>query len=109
MELSGKVPGALRETLRARAKELDPHGEIDLWAVHPGGRSVLDAVQAGLDLAPGKLTASRAILRQFGNMSSATVMFVLQELMQTAQAGQRGRAMAFGPGVTAETMNFHVL
>jgi predicted naringenin-chalcone synthase len=109
MELSGAVPGELRKTLRARAKELDPHRNIDLWAIHPGGRSVLDAVQAGLELAADKLTASRSILRRFGNMSSATVMFVLQELMRTAQAGQRGCAMSFGPGLTAETMNFHVL
>jgi alpha-pyrone synthase len=109
MELSGEVPGELRKTLRERAKELDPHSDIDLWAVHPGGRSILDAVQIGLELAADKLTASRAILRRFGNMSSATIMFVLQELMRTAQAGQRGCAMSFGPGLTAETMNFHVL
>jgi alpha-pyrone synthase len=109
MELSGEVPGELRKTLRAHAKELDPHSDIDLWAVHPGGRSILDAVQAGLELAADKLTASRSILRRFGNMSSATVMFVLQELLRTAQAGQRGCAMSFGPGLTAETMNFHVL
>jgi alpha-pyrone synthase len=109
MELSGEVPGELRKTLQARAKELDPHSDIDLWAVHPGGRSILDAVQAGLELAANKLAVSRSILRRFGNMSSATVMFVLQELMRTAQTGQRGCAMSFGPGLTAETMSFHVL
>jgi alpha-pyrone synthase len=109
MELSGEVPGELRKTLRERANELDPHSDIDLWAIHPGGRSILDAVQAGLELAADKLTASRSVLRRFGNMSSATVMFVLQELMRTAQAGQRGCAMSFGPGLTAETMSFHVL
>ena len=52
---------------------------------------------------------SRDILRNFGNMSSASIVFVLERLMQTAQSGQRGCAMSFGPGVTAETMLFHAI
>jgi predicted naringenin-chalcone synthase len=55
------------------------------------------------------MAASRAILSRFGNMSSATVMFVLRELMATARAGQRGCAMSFGPGLTAETLRFHAV
>jgi predicted naringenin-chalcone synthase len=47
------------------------------------------------------------VLARFGNMSSATVMFVLQRIMQLAEPGQQGCAMSFGPGVTAETMLFH--
>jgi predicted naringenin-chalcone synthase len=74
--------------------------------VHPGGRSVLDAVAYGLDLPARALDVSRAVLREHGNMSSATVMFVLQRLMARAQAGQRGCALAFGPGLSAETMRF---
>jgi alpha-pyrone synthase len=109
MELSGKIPGELRKTLRERGSELDPDRNVDLWAVHPGGRSILDAVRDGLELAPDRLAASRSVLRLFGNMSSATVMFVLKEMMRTAQPGQRGCAMAFGPGLTAETMKFHVI
>lgn len=109
MDLSSRVPSKLREALHERATDLDPGKDLDLWAVHPGGRSILDAVGEGLGLAPEKLDASRSVLRRFGNMSSATVMFVLQELMQTAQPGQRGCAMSFGPGLTAETMDFHVL
>ncbi len=109
MNLSSRVPGELRKTLRERAGELDPGRSTDLWAVHPGGRAILDAVDAGLELSPDKLAASRSILRNYGNMSSATVMFVLEQLMHTAQPGQRGCAMSFGPGLTAETMNFHVL
>jgi alpha-pyrone synthase len=109
MELSGKVPGELRKVLSARSHDLDPDHHVDLWAVHPGGRSILDAVESGLQLASDKLAVSRSVLRQFGNMSAATVMFVLQELLRTAQSGQRGCAISFGPGLTAETMNFHVL
>lgn len=109
MVLSGKVPGELRKTLHERKADLDPHRDTALWAVHPGGRSILDAVEAGLQLSPNDLAASCSILRQFGNMSSATVMFVLQEMMRTAQPGQKGCALSFGPGLTAETMKFHVL
>jgi alpha-pyrone synthase len=80
---------------------------IDLWAVHPGGRSILDAVEKGLTLSADALSASRTVLAQYGNMSSATVMFVLHEIMRRAQSDQRGCAMSFGPGLTAETMLFH--
>ena len=55
------------------------------------------------------LSCSRDILARFGNMSSATVMFVLQQVMDRAQAGQQGCAMSFGPGLTAETMLFHAV
>ncbi len=108
MLLSGKVPAALGHALGG-TELMDERDAIDLWAVHPGGRTVLDAVEKGLELPPEALTASREILSQFGNMSSATVMFVLHRLMQQAQPGQRGCAMAFGPGLTAETMRFHAV
>jgi alpha-pyrone synthase len=108
MDLSGKVPTMLRKALHEKAEMLNLDPSIDLWAVHPGGRSVLDAVEAGLSLDPKKLEASRSILHDFGNMSSATIMFVLERLIRTAQSGQNGCAMSFGPGLTAETMSFHV-
>jgi alpha-pyrone synthase len=49
------------------------------------------------------------VLSRFGNMSSATVMFVLERMMEQAKSGQHGCAMAFGPGLIAETMRFHVV
>ncbi|MGH9604073.1 MAG: type III polyketide synthase [Terracidiphilus sp.] len=110
MQLSGRVPGELRSALAEIGGQVtrgaDP-GSIDLWAVHPGGRSILDAVEQGLGLPGEALRHSRGILARFGNMSSATVVFVLEEIMRNALAGQRGCAMSFGPGVTAETMLFH--
>jgi alpha-pyrone synthase len=109
MVLSGRIPAELKKSMREHAKEFDPNGNMDLWAVHPGGRTILDAVAEGLELAPEKLAHSRSVLRRFGNMSSATVMFVLQDMMREAAPGQRGCAMSFGPGLTAETMNFHVV
>ena len=108
MLLSGQVPGELGRALHEGELMAERDG-IDLWAVHPGGRSVLDAVEAGLELPADALAASREVLSSFGNMSSATVMFVLERMMQLAQPGQRGCAMSFGPGLTAETMRFHAV
>ena len=110
MQLSGQVPAEIRRTLGELGAQItmgrDP-GAIDLWAIHPGGRTILDAVEKGLALAPDALTESRRVLANYGNMSSASVMFVLRELIERAQPGQQGCAMSFGPGVTAETMLFH--
>jgi predicted naringenin-chalcone synthase len=110
MHLSGEVPGKIGRALHESGTEItrgqDPLS-IELWAVHPGGRSILDAVEKGLGLRADALGCSRDILARYGNMSSATVMFVLQQIMQQAQPGQPGCAMSFGPGLTAETMLFH--
>jgi predicted naringenin-chalcone synthase len=108
MLLSGRVPGELGRALHEGELMAERDG-IDLWAVHPGGRSILDAVEKGLELPADALSASREVLSSFGNMSSATVMFVLQKLMEQALPGQRGCAMSFGPGLTAETMRFHAV
>jgi predicted naringenin-chalcone synthase len=108
MLLSGQVPAELGRALH-EGQLLHERDDIDLWAVHPGGRSILDAVENGLELPADALAASREVLSSFGNMSSATVMFVLELIMQRAQPGQRGCAMSFGPGLTAETMRFHVV
>jgi predicted naringenin-chalcone synthase len=110
MQLSGKVPGEIKRSLPdARGQMLrgrEP-AAIDLWAVHPGGRTILDAVEQALELRPDALSISRDVLARFGNMSSATVMFVLEQVLKHAQEGQTGCAMSFGPGITAETMLFH--
>lgn len=107
MFLSTHVPNEIARSMRQNADRITDGKRIDLWAVHPGGRSILDAVESGLRLDSGALESSRRILRDFGNMSSATVMFVLDDLMQIATQGQNGCAMSFGPGLTAEIMHFH--
>ena len=111
MVLSGQVPAAIQTALtNAIGEILDgmPVEAVDLWAVHPGGRTVLDAVERTLALDPARLAASRGVLRDFGNMSSATVSFVLGEIARQARPGERGCAMSFGPGLVAETMRFRV-
>ena len=109
MHLSGEVPGRIAEVLAspdtvARITGGRSADEITAWAVHPGGRSILDAVERGFALAPGKLAASRDILRRHGNMSSATVLFVIAQLFD--QRPQSGLALAFGPGLAVEGLHF---
>jgi predicted naringenin-chalcone synthase len=109
MVLSGQVPATIHDALRDGVGEiLDGAStrDIELWAVHPGGRTVLDAVERAFALAPDALAASRDVLRRYGNMSSGTVMFVLERILRSAARGARGCALAFGPGLTAETMLF---
>jgi predicted naringenin-chalcone synthase len=67
---------------------------------------VLDAVERALDLDGEALAASREVLRNYGNMSSATVMFVLEHLLRDEVRGAKGCAMSFGPGLSAEIMAF---
>ena len=90
---------ALAEALRdGTTASAIPH-----WAVHPGGRSIVDRVETALALDPEQLAPSRAILREYGNMSSATILFVLERMLEDAGDGERIAAMAFGPGLTVET------
>jgi predicted naringenin-chalcone synthase len=110
MVLSGQVPAAIHQTLVCGIGDVLGNKSVDevgLWAIHPGGRSVLDAVERALELDPEALTPSREVLRRNGNMSSATVMFVLAEMLRDLRPELTGCAMAFGPGLTAETMMFH--
>jgi len=110
MHLSGEVPGEIGRALKESGTQItrgQTPESIGLWAVHPGGRSILDAVEKGLGLGADALACSRNVLARYGNMSSATVMFVLQQIAERARSGQTGCAMSFGPGLTAETMLFH--
>lgn len=111
MWLDGAVPGTIARGLPGHVEAL-LHGrhssEVRHWAVHPGGRSILDAVEDALGLDGSALAASRGVLRDYGNMSSATVMFVLSRLLAEQVAGEDGCALAFGPGLTAEAMTFRM-
>jgi len=78
--------------------------DVDVWAVHPGGKAIVDHVERALGLSPEQVRASREVLRRCGNMSSATVLFVLEEVLRrvTAAPEERVVAVAFGPGLTVE-------
>jgi predicted naringenin-chalcone synthase len=106
MHLSGQVPGRIRRWLPEHGGDLLPPDPPVLWAVHAGGRSILDSVQQGLQLDPTALRFSRDVLRDYGNMSSATLMFVLDRILTDRDAKGAGMAMAFGPGLSVETFAF---
>lgn len=109
MTLSGQVPPTIAAGLPSRLKDiLDGYQPSDIahWAIHPGGRTVLDAVQEAARLSDDHLSASREVLRRFGNMSSATIMFVLRDILYGQGPAGAGCAMAFGPGLTIESMRF---
>lgn len=120
MFLSGEVPAVIRRAMVAERARTDAGGllrgtepsDYDVWAVHAGGRAILDAVESGLALAPGALGMSREVLHDYGNMSSATILFVLQRILaergRTVAPGTRGFGVAFGPGLAAESMRFTV-
>lgn len=78
---------------------------IEHWAIHPGGRSILDKTEAKLGLRADQLIPSRETLRTNGNMSSATILFVMKAILdgQATADGERVCAMAFGPGLTVES------
>ena len=110
MHLSGEVPAriatALADPVFARAATGGRDAAaIDAWAVHAGGRSILDAVEHALHLPADALAASRAVLAADGNMSSATLMFVLARLLDGPPV-RDGVALAFGPGLAAEGFAF---
>ncbi|MFJ4176049.1 type III polyketide synthase [Microbacterium sp. NPDC089696] len=118
MILSTRVPHIIGETVigairplfdadRELLRSFDDGGiarAVSHWAVHPGGRAILDRVQSALHLSDDQLAPARRVLHDYGNMSSATVLFVIRDILERGAAdGSRVAAMAFGPGLTAES------
>lgn len=111
MTLTGNVPRIVgREVRAALAPVLERTGAIDQWVVHPGGRSILDRFEQAMDLDESALQRSRAILRDYGNMSSATVLFILADLLgdPTVADGEQVLVTAFGPGLAVESATARV-
>ena len=106
MGLSPRVPEAVAGQLRPWLERwLQPRGhrlaDIASWAVHPGGPRILQVCGAALGLEPHQLAVSQAVLQEHGNMSSATVLFILDRLRRAAAPGPC-LGLAFGPGLCAE-------
>lgn len=106
MSLSAKVPDLIAAHLAPAVDAMlasagIARAAVESWAVHPGGPRILSAVEGALELRPDALAASRAVLAHHGNMSSATILFVLERL-RTAGAEGPCVALAFGPGLTVE-------
>ena len=113
MTLSGYVPELIEEdfnelTQRALKKAGVEKDNIRHWAVHPGGKRILEAIHKSLGLHNNELNPSYQVLKQFGNMSSATILFVLKNIMEEIRhrkpgAPELAMGAAFGPGLTMET------
>ena len=113
MTLSGYVPELIEEdfdklTQRALEKAGVQKNNIRHWAVHPGGKRILEAIHKSLGLQNGALDTSYQILKQFGNMSSATILFVLKNILEEIRhrkpdSPELAMGAAFGPGLSMET------
>jgi alpha-pyrone synthase len=107
MRLSAAVPRTLEVEAPGFASALlDEAGyrreEVVSWALHPGGRRIIDALREALGLAAGEVAPSLEVLRDHGNMSSATIFFVLQKLLDGVARPGPLVALGFGPGLTIE-------
>ena len=111
MGLAREVPRLIATGLQAHLSSANDPMLADLnalnWAVHPGGISILEACATGLNLASERFAVSHDVLKNYGNLSSATVLFVLKEQLTRKQSGP-GCALAFGPGLTANWLGFHL-
>lgn len=112
MTLSGYVPDLIEEDFekivdRALKKENSSKKEISHWCIHPGGKRILEAIHKSLKFTNGRLSASYKVLNDFGNLSSASVVFVLKEMLHEKKAIKKLFGAAFGPGLTVETFTAH--
>lgn len=107
MVLTSYVPKILEAEL---GKIINPYLEklglakcdFPWWAIHPGGKAILDKAEQALNLQEHHLKPSRDILREFGNMSSVTILYILKRIMEDKTSGKPFPAIAFGPGLTVE-------
>ena len=112
MTLSGYIPDLIEEDFnsivnRALEKEHISREDISHYCIHPGGKRILEAIHKSLGLANGELTASYKVLSEFGNLSSASILFVLKEVLHERKAIRKLFGAAFGPGLTVETFTAH--
>ena len=116
MKLSGEVPEIIRsgilklthDLLRKLNLAVD---QIDYFAIHPGGRKILEVIEESLEIAPQQNKAAHEVMSHFGNMSSPTVLFVIKSILETLTDEDRGKKLlsfAFGPGLTMESMLLEV-
>lgn len=109
MTLSNHIPklleGGMKAMLESAMANHDvAYDSIKHWAVHPGGKSILESIQKAVGISRSDCWASYDVLSEFGNMSSATILFVLKKLQANIQPNEHTFAVAFGPGLTMESM-----
>ncbi|MDQ0057905.1 type III polyketide synthase [Paenibacillus harenae] len=109
--LSPNIPRLIGRYIPEQIEQLiSEHGKPELWAIHPGGKGIIDTLAELYGLSEEQSRPSRTVLRNYGNMSSATILFVLSEmrqgLMERDAGPSNGLALAFGPGLTCEMIQF---
>jgi predicted naringenin-chalcone synthase len=112
MTLSGYVPdlieedfaGVVQRSMKGEGKITD---DITHWCIHPGGKRILEGVQKCIHMPEGSLQSSYNVLEEFGNLSSATILFVLKDLLRRNEKVGKMFGAAFGPGLTVETFTAH--
>lgn len=110
MKLTSRVSKQIKKNIRALTdrflqKAKTDAGHITAYAVHPGGRTILEAVEEALELPEESNAFAYQTLQEYGNMSSATILFVLQKMLAAQNLkGQKIMSFAFGPGLTVEGM-----
>ncbi len=113
MTLSGYVPELIEEDFsaivqRALQKNRRSAADISHWCIHPGGKKILQAIHKSLGFTNGQLQASHEVLYQYGNLSSATILFVLKKMLEEKKGPGNLFGAAFGPGLTIETFTAHL-
>jgi predicted naringenin-chalcone synthase len=110
MTLSSYIPDLIEEDFddlsrNALAAVNLKKEDVTYWCIHPGGKKILESVHKSLGFTNGQLQSSYDVLREYGNMSSPTILFVLKRIMETTniQKGEKIFGAAFGPGLTMET------
>ncbi len=108
MVLSSSIPEFIGKNVNYIFKEISKSFKLDntldlKWAIHPGGKKILDEFCKAMNFSSSDIAESYQILQQHGNMSSVTILFVLEEMLKNVEAGSQIIAMGFGPGISVET------
>jgi prepilin-type processing-associated H-X9-DG protein len=116
MRLSSYVPDIIKKGIHQLTQRLMEQietdlGKIDYFAIHPGGRKILETIETELKITPQQNVHAYYVLKHFGNMSSPTVLFVLKEILSRLDPADNEKkilSIAFGPGLTLESMILQV-
>lgn len=117
MRLSAYVPELINQGIKGLTEKLlikhnlSPE-DIDYFAIHPGGKKIIEKVEEALNIPRQKSCAAHKVLKEYGNMSSPTILFVLNEILENIETVQDSNkyimAFAFGPGLTLESILFKI-
>jgi predicted naringenin-chalcone synthase len=112
MKLSSYIPMILQSGIKQLIKKLLAHArlspqDIDYYAIHPGGKKILEVIESEIGITRKQNEHGYAVLKRYGNMSSPTVLFVLKKLVDQLSASDDSRrilSLGFGPGITLESI-----